>query len=156
MITKEIDLPQPEVGFGPQAKPSPEAGPVPQVRPSHHQLEPLQPQHVQQLTPQSSDGNLQLAIKYLAAATAQNFITKNNSCSSLSSTSGSASASGSDVNMPVTCMKYVKHVMFGMAMNGLLLVIIPKDCLPQQKIWSYRIRTYRIASKYTWIYAFTS
>ena len=59
----------------------------------------------QHLTPGSSDGNLSLAIKSLAGATAKYLIAEH--------TRQSAS-SGSDVETPKACMKHVKWAMFGM------------------------------------------
>ena len=77
-------------------------------------------------TPGSSDGNLSLAIKYLAGAAAKYFIAER--------TRQSAS-SGSDVETPKACMKHVKRAMFGMgnivALQGAISVPFDKDAFIQ-------------------------
>ena len=77
-------------------------------------------------TPGSSDGNLSLAIKSLAGATAKYFIAE---CTRQSA------SSGSDVETPKACMKHVKQAMFGMgnivALQGAISVPFDKDTFIQ-------------------------
>ena len=80
----------------------------------------------QHLTPGSSDGNLSLAIKSLAGATATYFIAEH---------TRQSARFGSDVETPKACMKHVKRAMFGMgnivALQGAISVPFDKDTFIQ-------------------------